>query len=79
MSTQFSSARFVIFIDEIMVHQEDFKMKRQLIVGVMGGEDASADDIEAAYRLGRLIAELFLQPTTVKTCFFLQKHRRTSF
>ena len=32
-------------------------MNRQLIVGVMGGGDASADDIEAAYRLGRLIAE----------------------
>lgn len=32
-------------------------MKRPLIIGVMGGAKASADDMEAAYHLGRLIAE----------------------
>jgi hypothetical protein len=32
-------------------------MQRRLIVGVMGGGSASAADCEAAYRLGRLIAE----------------------
>jgi uncharacterized protein (TIGR00725 family) len=32
-------------------------MKRKLIVGVMGGANAKADAIEAAYQLGRLIAK----------------------
>ena len=32
-------------------------MKRPLIIGVMGGAKATADDIEAAYHLGRLIAK----------------------
>ena len=32
-------------------------MKRTLIIGVMGGGEASTEDLKAAYQLGRLIAE----------------------
>jgi len=62
MSDKTEESKFVLRIeipdnDDLHHHKRNNNMKRPIIIGVMGGGEASSENMDAAYRLGALIAK----------------------